>query len=124
MYLPSIGFAILAAMALRRLPSVKGWSAQAVQGCAVLVLCGGYVCASIAQQVYWGNDLLLLVRGQSLYPGNPYANAVLAKEYSQRGAHDRAIALAEPVVRDHPEYVYGPLALAKASIPARRLDVG
>jgi protein O-mannosyl-transferase len=124
MYLPSIGFAILAAMALRRLPSIKGWSAQAVQGCAVLILCGGYVCASIAQQVYWGNDLLLLVRGQSLYPGNPYANAGLAKEYSQRGAHDRAIELAESVVRDHPEYGYGPLALAEAYIRAGRFDEG
>src|SRR6202158_1242563 len=124
MYLPSIGFAILAAMALRRLPSIKGWSAQAVQGCAVLVLCGSYVCALIAQQVYWGNDLLLLVRGQSLYPGNPYAVAGLAKEESQRGAHDRAIELAESVVRDHPEYGYGPLALAEAYIRAGRFDEG
>jgi protein O-mannosyl-transferase len=124
MYLPSIGFAILAAVALRRLPSIKGWGAQAVQGCAVLVLCGGYVCASIAQQVYWGNDLLLLVRGQSLYPGNPYAVAGLAKEYSQRGAHDRAIELAQSVVRDHPEYGYGPLALAEAYIRAGRFEEG
>jgi len=75
MYLPSIGFSILAAVGLRRLPSLKGWSAQAVQCCAVAVLCSGYVCASLAQQVYWGNDLLLLVRGQSLYPGNPYTMA-------------------------------------------------
>src|ERR1700686_3029002 len=124
MYLPSIGFAILAAMALRRLPSIKGWSAQAVQGFAVLVLCGGYVCASIAQQVYWGNDLLVLVRGQSLYPGNPYAVAGLAKEYSQRGAHDRAIELARSVVKDHPEYGYGPLALAEALIHAGQFEEG
>jgi tetratricopeptide (TPR) repeat protein len=124
MYLPSIGFAILAAMALRRLPSIKGWSAQAVQGCAVLVLCGSYVCASIAQQVYWGNDLLVLVRGQSLYPGNPYAVAGLAKEYSQRGAHDRAIELAESVARDHPEYGYASLALAETYIQAGRFDAG
>lgn len=124
MYLPSIGFAILAAMGLRRLPSIKTWGAQAVQGCAVLMLCGGYVCASIAQQVYWGNDLLLLVRGRSLYPGNPYATAGLAKEYSQRGAHDRAIELAQSVVKDHPEYGYGPLALAEAYIHAGRYEEG
>ena len=125
MYLPSIGFAILAAMGLRRLPSIKRWSAQAVQvvRCG-RALCGGYVCASLAQQVYWGNDLLLLVRGQSLYPGNPYAMAGLAKEYSQRGAHDRAIELAESAVRDHPEYGYGPLALAEAYIHAGRFEEG
>ncbi len=124
MYLPSIGFAILAAMGLRRLPSIKRWSAQAVQGCAVLALCAGYVGASIAQQVYWGNDLLLLARGQSLYPGNPYAVTGLAKEYSQRGAHDRAIALAQSVVRDHPEYGYGPLTLAEVYIHAGRFEEG
>ena len=124
MYLPSIGFAILAALGLRRLPSIKRWNAQAVQGCAVVVLCGGYVCASLAQQVYWGSDLLLLVRGQSLYPGNPYAVAGLAKEYSQRGAHDRAIELAQSVVKDHPEYDYGPLALAEAYIRAGRFEEG
>ncbi|HXY78280.1 MAG TPA: tetratricopeptide repeat protein [Candidatus Acidoferrales bacterium] len=124
MYLPSIGFAILAAIGLRRMPSIKRWSAQTVQVGAVLLLCSGYVCASIAQQVYWGNDLLLLVRGQSLYPGNPYAVAGLAKEYSQRGAHDRAIELAQSVVRDHPEYGYGPLALAEAYIRAGRFEEG
>jgi tetratricopeptide (TPR) repeat protein len=125
MYLPSIGFAILAALAIRRLPSiVKGWSAQAMQLCAVLVLCGGYLCASVAQQAYWANDMLLLVRGQSLYPGNPYAVAGLAKEYSQRGAHDLAIELAQSVVRDHPEYAYGPLALAESYIHAGRYEEG
>ncbi|MGD0792534.1 MAG: tetratricopeptide repeat protein [Terriglobales bacterium] len=124
MYLPSIGFAILAAIGLRRLPSIKRWSAQAVQAGAVLVLCSSYVCASIAQQVYWGNDLLLLARGQSLYPGNPYAVAGLAKEYSQRGAHEKAIELAQSVVRDHPEYGYGPLALAEVYIHAGRFEEG
>ncbi|MGB6387162.1 MAG: tetratricopeptide repeat protein [Terriglobales bacterium] len=124
MYLPSIGFAILAALGLRRLPPIKQWSTQAVQGCAVILLCSGYVCASIAQQVHWGNDLLLLVRGQSLYPGNPYTMAGLAKEYSQRGANDRAIELAEAVVREHPEYGYGPLALAESYIRAGRFEEG
>jgi len=124
MYLPSIGFAILAAMGLRKLPPIKTWSGPTVQCCAVLMLCGGYVCASLVQQVYWSNDLLLLVRGQSLYPGNPYAVAGLAKEYSQMGAHDRAIALAQSVVRDHPEYGYGPLALAEAYIHAGRFEEG
>ena len=124
MYLPSIGFAILAAMGLRRLPSIKGWSTQIVQGCAVIVLCGGYVCASLAQQVYWGNDLLVLVRGQSLYPGNPYAVAGLAREYSRRGAHDRAIELAESLVRNHPEYGYAALTLAETYIQAGRFEAG
>ena len=124
MYLPSIGFAILAAMGLRRLPSIKRWSAQLVQGCAVLVLCSGYLCASITQQVYWANDLMVLLRGQSQYPGNPSTMAGLAKEYSKVGVHDRAIVLAEAVVRDHPEYGYGPLTLAEVYIHAGRFEEG
>jgi protein O-mannosyl-transferase len=124
MYLPSIGFAMLAAMGLRRLPSIKGWSAQLVQGCAILVLCSGYLCASITQQMYWANDLMVLLRGQSLYPGNPSTMAGLAKEYSKVGVHDRAIELAESVVRDHPEYGYGPLTLAEVYIHAGRFEEG
>jgi tetratricopeptide (TPR) repeat protein len=124
MYLPSIGFAMLAAMGLRRLPSIKGWSSQLVQGCAVLVLCSGYLCASITQQVYWANDLMVLLRGQSLYPENPSTMAGLAKEYSKGGVHGRAIELAESVVRDHPEYGYGPLTLAEVYIHAGRFEEG
>ncbi|MGA2965501.1 MAG: tetratricopeptide repeat protein [Terriglobales bacterium] len=124
MYLPSIGFAILAAIGLRQLPSLKGWSAQAVQGCAIAALCGGYVCASIAQQVYWGSDLVILMRGQSLYPENPYTLAGLAKVYSLRGAHEKAIELAEAAVREHPEYGYASLALAETYIQAGRFDAG
>jgi tetratricopeptide (TPR) repeat protein len=124
MYLPSIGFAILAAIGLRRLPSLKGWSAHAVQRCAIVALCGGYVCASIAQQVYWGSDLVILMRGQSLYPENPYTLAGLAKVYSLRGAHEKAIELAEAAVRQHPEYGYASLALAETYIQAGRFDAG
>jgi len=123
-YLPSIGFAILVAKGLRLLPPLKTWSARAVQGVAAIALCGGYMCASLAQQVYWGNDFLLVRRGQSLYPGNPSAVAGLAKEYSQRGAHDLAIELAQSVVRDHPDYEYGSLALAEAYIHAGRFEEG
>lgn len=48
----------------------------------------------------------------------------LAAEYSQRGANDRAIALAETAVREHPDYAYAPLALAETYIRAGRFDEG
>jgi len=123
-YLPSVGFAILLAMAIWRLPSIKSWSAQTVRASAVVLLCMAYVGASLAQQVYWASDLLVWTRGQTLYPGNPYAEVGLSAEYSERGAHDRAIALAQRAVREHPEYAYGPLALAESYIRAGRFDEG
>ena len=123
-YLPSVGFAILLAMGLRRLPSVKGWNAQTVQASVIVILCLGYASASLAQQVYWASDLLVLTRGEALYPDNPYTTAWLASEYSQRGAHDRAIVLAQRAVTEHPEYAYGPLALGEAYIRAGRYAEG
>jgi len=124
MCLPSVGFAILLALGCRRLPSVKRWSARTVQLCAVAVICAAYVALSLAQQVYWGSDLLVLVRGQALYPGNPLTLAWLSSEYSQRGAHEPAIALAKAAAIEHPEYAYGTLALAEAYIRAGRFEEG
>lgn len=123
-YLPSVGFAILLAMACQRLPSIKQWSSQTVRVAAVLALGLVYVGASLSQQVYWANDLLLWSRGHALYPDNPYASVGLAAEYSKRGAHDRAIELAESAVRLHPDLSYAPLALAETYIRAGRFDQG
>jgi len=122
--LPSIGFAILAAKGLRRLPSIERWSAKSVQASATVALCSFYVVASLSQQVYWGNGFLVLLRGQSLYPGNPYVLVELAAEYSERGAHEKAIELAEEAVREHPEYGYTQLALAETNIRAGKFEQG
>lgn len=124
MYLPSIGFVILAAKVLRQLPAIQRWSAKAVQGSAALALCLFYAAASLSQQAQWGNDFVVLLRGQQLYPGNPYTVVRLSAEYGQRGAYPKAIALAETAVREHPEYVYSRFALADAYIRAGRFGDG
>jgi len=123
-YLPSVGFAILLAMALRSLPSIKGWSAPAVQGAVAAVLCLAYAGASLAQQVDWANDLLVMVRGYALYPDNPYTMVNLANEYSKRGANQPAIELAERAARTHPEYLYSRLSLAEVYVRAGRVEQG
>ena len=123
-YLPSIGFAILLAMGLRRLPGLRTWNAKVVQITAMLLVCAAYVGASLSQQVHWASDLLVLVRGESLYPDNPYSMVGLAAEYSERGANDEAIALAQRAVRMHPEYSAAPLALAESYIRAGKFDEG
>jgi tetratricopeptide (TPR) repeat protein len=123
-YLASIGFAILIAKALRHLPRIRNWSAKAVQACAVAVLCLFYAGASIAQQTFWANNFLVALRGQQLYSENPYTMVLLSAEYSQRGAYDRAIELAQNAVREHPEYIYGMLALAEANIRAGHFEEG
>jgi protein O-mannosyl-transferase len=123
-YLPSIGFAMLLALGFRRLPSISKWSAQAVQATAVVILCVFYVGASLSQQVHWASDLLVLVRGEELYPDNPYSMVGLAAIYSERGANEQAIALALKAVHMHPEYGSAPLALAESYIRAGQFDEG
>src|ERR1700675_2888869 len=102
MYLPSIGFAILAAMALRRVPSIKGWSAQAVQGFAVLVLCGGYVCASIAQRGYGETARVWLDRVNPDYAKSEMGMAAVAGLYGQMGDYERAFALCSEILEKEP----------------------
>jgi protein O-mannosyl-transferase len=123
-YLPSIGFAILAAKLLRGLPSISRWNAKGVQVFATVALCSCYVFASIPQQVYWGNGFLMLLRGHSLYPGSPVGLVGLAAEYSERGAHQKAIELAEEAVREHPDYSYSLLSMAEVDIRAGHFEDG
>ncbi len=124
MYLPSIGFALLAGKAIRQLPALQKWHAKIVQVGAVSVLCVFYAGASLAQQVQWDSDFLELLRGQALYPDNPYTMVGLAAEYSHRGAKEKAIELAEKAIREHPDYVYAGFALADTYIGAGRFAEG
>jgi protein O-mannosyl-transferase len=123
-YLASIGFAILAAKAIRLLPAVKGWSSAAVQGTAIAVVCVAYVGMSLPQQAYWDSDLLIYARGHQLYPENPYASIGLGREYSRRGAYDRAITLVEDAVRRNPDDTYEIYGLAEVYIVAGRKTEG
>jgi tetratricopeptide (TPR) repeat protein len=123
-YLGSIGFAILAAKAIRLLPSVRLWSAEAMQGAAVAVVCIAYIGVSLPQQAYWYSDLLVYARGHELYPDNPYASIGLGREYSQRGAHDRAIALVEDAVAKESTDAQLTFALAEVYIVAGRKEQG
>jgi tetratricopeptide (TPR) repeat protein len=123
-YLPSIGFAILAAKGIRLLPGVKGWSAAAVQVTAVVAVCIAYVGMSLPQQAYWDSDLLVYARGHRLYPENAYASISLAREYSRLGAHDRAIALAEDGYKRNPDDIYQIYGLAEVYIAAGRRNEG
>jgi len=95
------------------------WSRQTVQVGAIVVLSVSYVCASLVQQVYWGDDLLLLVRGQELYP-DILSHGWFGEEYSQRGAHDAAIELARSAVKPPQNMATDLLALAETLIRAGR----
>lgn len=123
-YLPSIGFAILAAKGIRLLPAVKDWSAGAIQGVAITVVGIAYIGMSLPQQVYWDSDLLIYARGHQLYPENPYASIGLGREYSRLGVHDRAIALVEDAIKRNPADGQLAYALSEVYIAGGRGDRG
>lgn len=124
MYLPSLGFAILAAKGIRLLPAAKDWSAGAMQGVAIAVVGIAYLGMSLPQQAYWNSDLLIYARGHQLYPENPYASIGLGREYSRLGVHDRAIALVEDAVNRNPADRQLAYALAEVYIAGGRGDRG
>ncbi len=123
-YFGSIGFAILAAKAIRIIPAPKAWNATTLQGTAIIALCVVYVGMSLVQQTYWDSDLLIYTRGYQLYPKNPYTEVGLAREYSRLGAYDRAIPLVEDAFRRRRDYLYGAYALADVYIAAGRYEQG
>jgi len=123
-YLASVGFALLAAKGIRLLPALRVWSAGAVQGAAIAVICVAYIGVSLPQQAYWDSDLLIYMRGHQLYPENPYASIGLGREYSRRGVHDRAIALVEDGFRRRLDDTRLTFALAEVYIAAGRMDAG
>ncbi|HVM75211.1 MAG TPA: tetratricopeptide repeat protein [Candidatus Saccharimonadales bacterium] len=111
-YLPSIGFVILAAIAIRCLPSLGLVTSRSVQVAAVSLLTLGYGFGTYSQQVYWSSDLLIFARGHALYPNSAYASLGFANELSRRGAYDRAIELAESATKVQPNFGLGYLVLA------------
>ena len=125
MYLPSIGFCDsgghgTAAIAIHTTMDCAGGASICCTG-IVLRLCVRLDRAAsiLGQTICW----CLCADNRSIRE-IPCSMAGLAKEYSQRGAHDQAIALAQSVVKDHPEYGYGPLALAESYIRAGRFEEG
>ncbi len=122
-YLPSVGFMILAAKAIRSIPSVRGFSARAVQIAAVAILCGTFTVASIFQQVYWGNELLVFYRGHSLYPESRYATLNFAYALGKQGAFAREASLLADLVKKYPTYARAYYQLTEAYAALGRRDL-
>jgi tetratricopeptide (TPR) repeat protein len=123
-YLPSAGFVILMAKAIRLLPPIRGIGAQATQAVATTLLIIAFAAGCVAQQVFWANEVLLYYRGHSLYPEYPEATAGYANQLSRLGDHEKAIALLKQAVRQKPDNGLFYYFLAEACIRGGRMDEG
>lgn len=87
LYLPSIGFSLLVAMALERLP-VEKWAAlgrqQVARTAAAAAVCFLLAAKTVAQNGVWYDDLTLFTHGAEVAPDQPIAHWVLASHYIRR----------------------------------------
>jgi len=106
LYLPSIGFCMLLAMAIRKLK--KGSSIflrlPLSQVAAVLLLAGVFAGVTARQNKFWSSDFSLSARGVEIAPGNTMAANNLATEMAVRGDYDHAIPLFRQVIERRPNY--------------------
>ncbi len=105
-YLPSVGFVILVATALRQAMRGAGepvnrpaWS---LLGALVLSIVLGWATAS--QSLYWADDLTLNFRAHRIAPSNVSATTSLAAAVAQRGMDGTAMALYQQALAIQPNF--------------------
>ncbi len=93
LYLPSVAFALLLAVAIRKLHRghAQLFGQPAVQVAVVAMVTCFLGIASAAQSVYWANNLLLYSRGVQVAPHNTLAWDHLGTEWMARNRPDKAI---------------------------------
>jgi tetratricopeptide (TPR) repeat protein len=106
LYLPSIGFSMMAAVALRRINfgSVKLFGQPALQVISTLMITALLGFGTASQNLYWANGLLLYYRGVTIAPNNDIAKNNLANEMVERGMYEEAVNLYTQVIEHNPAY--------------------
>jgi hypothetical protein len=99
LYVSSIGFSLLTAVAIRQLLGEPKLRAAAAVAIVSLFVAGSY-----AQMDYWRDNDSLYRRGIAIAPNNPVPKTNLAAEYLRSGHDDEAITLLDDVLRHHPNF--------------------
>ena len=121
LYLPSIGFALLAGMALARLDAWKiaGRPAGTIAaGVVALVLIAG----TVAQSLPWSDDIPLYTHGMKVAPINDLPRNKLAATFVARGMYDQGIRLYSFVLANDPDYWYANYRMGYAQYMSGHYD--
>ena len=105
LYLPSLGFGLIVACALRRLPP-KGeiFGAPRVPVAITLALVALMAASTAMQNQYWANDLILFAHGREVAPKNARVIDLLAHELYKRNQPEKALALYNEALQANPRY--------------------
>lgn len=106
LYLSSIAFALLVAMAVEegaKKAGVEPYAARIkiVATAAIVLIFGGL---SFYYAGFWANNISLFIRGVTISPGNNAAVNNLANEFVKRGRYEEAAALYEKVISRAPNF--------------------
>jgi tetratricopeptide (TPR) repeat protein len=109
LYLPSIGFCVLVAFAIRQLnfSSARVYGQPTLQIILLLIIGGFFGLATAYEKGIWASDLSLSTQGVAVAPNNVIAANNLAKELALRGDYDSAVTLFRRVVDRRPRYWLG-----------------
>jgi tetratricopeptide (TPR) repeat protein len=105
-YLPSVGFALLVAIALRQAMAL---AARSFNRPIVALLAGAAFCAAMGyatarQSLFWSDDLTLNYRAHEIAPHNVSATTSLAAALAQRGMDGQAMALYQQALAIQPQF--------------------
>ncbi|HSE33207.1 MAG TPA: tetratricopeptide repeat protein, partial [Pyrinomonadaceae bacterium] len=106
LYLPSIGFCMLLAMAIRKIKfgSSSLFRLPVSQVAAVLLVAGLFAIVTARQNTFWSSDYALAARGVEIAPGNTMAANNFAKELALKGDYEQAIPIFQQVIERRPNY--------------------
>ncbi len=113
LYLPCMGFAILIAAAIRRLPSPSTVLAgiPRPQTIVAVAIVAALAVGTATQHIYWASNLLLFSRGVKVAPDNAVALTSLGIELGKRGDYPQAISLIQSALREDPDFSYANFSL-------------
>ena len=105
LYLPSIGLAMLAGMALSKLDTVKiaGKPAGIIAAVAIGI---AMIAGTVVQSLPWADDIPLYVHGMKVAPINDLPRNKLAATYVARGMYEQGIRMYAFVLANDPDYWY------------------
>jgi tetratricopeptide (TPR) repeat protein len=124
LYLPSVGFCILAGLAISKLKTAfESRLASPALQFSVLVIVTGLLGAGTALQTgNWASNLLLFSRGVKIAPNNNYAVDGLAMALFRRGDIDSAIGLDNLIVQRSPSFWHAHYSLGYFFFDTGNLD--
>jgi tetratricopeptide (TPR) repeat protein len=124
LYLPSVGFAILIALALRhlRLGRAQWLGRPAAQVLLTLALAAVLGARTVHQSLYWSDEYLLFSHSHEIAPRNNTAEAGLAAMDCERKDFPACIELSQEVLARDPSLWRANITLAYAYYELGKLD--